>query len=150
MSSAPIPDLYEPVPPVPALRVDVWAAATRGDLWRRCRSWLDRGDWGRAVAVGYYLRRIAVDPEALAAVPLRLLPPDAAQIRLYALALTTAQVEHLTRLALCRVEDYWRAEDDGRVEDAAAILSEVLSARVVLDAAGASDRLDAIISHILM
>ena len=135
------PELYEPVPPIPALRVDVWAAATRGDLWRRCRAWLDRGDWGRAVAVGYYLRRIAVDPEALATVPAELLPPDAAQIRLYALALTTAQVEHLTRLALCRVEDALRAEDDGRPDDADAIRGEVRSVRLLL-AAGGEDPLD--------
>lgn len=148
MSSAPIPDLYEPVPPIPALRVDVWSAATPGDLWRRCRDLLARGDdWGRAVAVGYYLRRIAVDPEALATVPAELLPPDAAQIRLYALALTTAQVEHLTRLALCRVEDALRAEDDGRPDDADAIRAEVRSARALLAAAGVSDRLDSVCAY---
>lgn len=151
MTAAP---LHDPAPPIPALRVDVWAAATPGDLWARCRDLLARGDdWGRAVAVGYYARRSGLSSEYLATIGPADLPrvrDDAARLRLWAWQLETRQLEHLTRLAVCRVEDYWRAEDDGRVEDAAAILSEVLSARVVLDAAGAADRLDAILSHILM
>ena len=148
MSAASVPDdgpeLYEPVPPLPALRVDVYAAATRGDLCRRCADLRARGDdWSRALAVGYYARRSGYDADALATVPLDCLPPDAAQVRLYALALTTAQRERLARLALCRVEDALHAEDEGRPDAADAIRGEVRSVRLLL-AAGGEDPLDGI------
>ena len=148
MSSASVPDdgpdLYEPTPPLPALRVDVYAAACRGDLCRRCAALLSRGDdWSRALAVGYYARRSGYDADALAEAPLDCLPPDAAQIRLYALALTTAQRERLARLALCRVEGALVAGDEGRPDEADAIRGEVRSVRLLL-AAGGDDPLDVI------
>ena len=141
MSSADLrddsPDLYEPVPPLPTLRVDVYAAACRGDLCRRCAALLSRGDdWSRALAVGYYARRSGYDADALSCVPLDCLPPDAAQIRLYALALTTAQRERLARLALCRVEDALAADDEGRPDAADAIRGEARSVRLLLAAGG--------------
>lgn len=159
----PAPSLYVETPPLPMPHPERWAAE-QGDLWlaARLERTLARGDaWSIASAVGMYARLLEPSAEkvgeAVRAALAGDVPAFAALPRRYALSLQTIQLEHVTRLALVKVEDLMHALDV--LPQGAALASnrtgllelaegreEVEWGRTTLRFAGAADRLTTVVA----
>ena len=160
---APAPALYVATPPLPMPHLERWAAE-QGDRWlaARLERTLARGDaWSIASAVGMYARLLEPSAEkageAVRAALAGQVPAHAALPRRYAMSLQTIQLEHVTRLALVKVEDLMRALDvlpqgAALAADRTGLLElaerreELEWGRTTLRFAGAADRLTTVVA----